>query len=150
MELEASALHVLGDNYGRMGDYGKAMACLGQALVIASELGGDRIGLTYCAMGDVLVAQEGREKEAILGSLRKAIPQQYLWGGSSNLARHTRQLGLGTMILHLCRKAYRLQTTLNTRRHQTQRWIRSLSYLKNSLTIQKGSLRTGQIGLQFK
>ena len=46
MESEASALHVLGDNYGRMGDYGKAMAYLGQALEIASELGGDRIGLT--------------------------------------------------------------------------------------------------------
>jgi rubrerythrin len=39
---------------------------LEQALVIASELGDDRIGTTFCSMGDVLVAQEGREKEAIL------------------------------------------------------------------------------------
>jgi len=46
LESETSALHVLGYNYGRMGDYGKAMAYLGQALAIASELGGDRIGLT--------------------------------------------------------------------------------------------------------
>jgi len=107
LESQASALLVLGYNYRCMGDYGKAMAYLGQALVIASELGGDRIGLTYRAMGDVLVAQEVREKEAILGSLRKAMPQQYLWGGSSNLARHTRQLGLGTMLSHLCRKASR-------------------------------------------
>ena len=46
LESQASALLVLGYNYGRMGDYGKAMAYLGQALAIASELGGDRIGLT--------------------------------------------------------------------------------------------------------
>ena len=38
VESEASALHVLGDNYGRMGDYGKAMAYLGQVLVTVSEL----------------------------------------------------------------------------------------------------------------
>jgi len=64
--FEASALNGLGFNYGRMGDYGKAMAYLEEALVIESERGDDRKGLTHCAMGDVLVAQEGREKEAIV------------------------------------------------------------------------------------
>jgi len=43
-----------------------AMAYLEHAMVIESEGGGDGIGMMYCAMGDVLVAQEGREKEAIL------------------------------------------------------------------------------------
>ena len=66
VELEYLALHGLGHNYGRMGDYDNAMVCLEQALVIQSERGDDRIGMTYTAMGDVLVAQEGREKEAIL------------------------------------------------------------------------------------
>jgi len=66
MDLEASALNGLGHNYGLVGDYGKAMAYLEEALVIESERGDDRKGLTYTAMGDVLVAQEGREKEGIL------------------------------------------------------------------------------------
>ena len=66
VESEAAALRGLAHNYGRMGDYGNAMAYLEQALVIRSELGGDGIGLTYSAMGNVLVAQEGREKEGIL------------------------------------------------------------------------------------
>ena len=66
VESEALALYGLGRNYGFMSDYGSAMAYLEQALVIESELGDDRIGMTYTAMGDVLVAQEGREKEAIL------------------------------------------------------------------------------------
>ena len=66
MEAEALALNGIGRNYGSMSDYGSAMEYLDQALVFEYELGGDRIGETYCTMGDVLVAQEGREKEAIL------------------------------------------------------------------------------------
>ena len=66
VDLEAIALHGLGCNYGRMGDCGNAMAYLEEALVIDSERGDDRIGMTYCAMGHVLVAQKGREKEGIL------------------------------------------------------------------------------------
>ena len=66
VETESYALNGLGFNYGRMGDYGKAMAYLEQALVIESERGDDRKGMTHCAIGDVLVEQEGREKEAIL------------------------------------------------------------------------------------
>jgi len=66
VELEACALDGLGQNYIRIGDYGKAMECLDQALVIQSERGDDKKGIAYCAMGDVLVAQEGREKEGIL------------------------------------------------------------------------------------
>jgi len=71
VELEASALNIVGHNYGRMGDYGNAMACFEQALVIDSERGGDRgggdrIGRAYSCMGDMLEAQEGREKEAIV------------------------------------------------------------------------------------
>jgi len=66
VEAEVDALHRIGHNYERMGDYRKAMACLEQALVIDSERGDYRIGMTCTAMGDVLVAQEGREKEAIL------------------------------------------------------------------------------------
>ena len=65
VESEVSALHGLGHNYGRMGDYGKAKTYLEQVLAIESERGDDRIVKTYRAMGDVLVAQEGREKEAI-------------------------------------------------------------------------------------
>jgi len=65
-ESEASALHGLGFNYGHLGDYGNAMTCLEQALVIESEQGDDRKIMIFCAMGDVLVAQEGREKEGIL------------------------------------------------------------------------------------
>jgi len=66
VESESFALHLLGHNYGRMGNYDNAMAYLEQALVIESERGGaDGIPVTYTSMGDVLVAQ-GREKEAIL------------------------------------------------------------------------------------
>ena len=65
MESEALALNVIGHNYGRMGDYGNAMTYMEQALVIESERGEDSIR-TYSAMGDVLAAQEGREKEVIL------------------------------------------------------------------------------------
>jgi len=63
---QASALNGLGHNYGRMGDNDNAMACLEQALVNRSELGVHRILMAYTAMGDVLVAQEGCEKDAIL------------------------------------------------------------------------------------
>jgi len=67
VKSEASALNGLGQNYGRMGrDYGNAMAYLEQALGFESERGDVRIGMTYSTMGDVLVAQEGHEKEAIL------------------------------------------------------------------------------------
>jgi len=51
-ESEDSALHRLGHNYGRMGEYGNAMEYLEQALVIEFERGDDRIVTTYCAMGD--------------------------------------------------------------------------------------------------
>jgi len=66
VDSEAQALNGLGRNYGRMGDYDNAMACLEQALVNRSELRVHRIRLVYIAMGDVLVAQEGCEKDAIL------------------------------------------------------------------------------------
>jgi len=85
MESEASALHRLGHNYGRMGDFGNAMAYLEQTLAIESEED-DTIAKTYCAIGDVLKAQEGREKEAILvfqnvlGCLSKSIYQTHLCG----------------------------------------------------------------------
>ena len=65
-ESEAEALNGIGRNYGSMSDYDSGMEYLEQALVIEYELGGDRIGKTYCTMGEVLVAQEGREKDAIL------------------------------------------------------------------------------------
>ena len=66
LESEFKALNGIGHNYGCMSDYGNAMAYLDQALVIESELGGDSIGTTFCTSGDVLVAHEGREEEAIL------------------------------------------------------------------------------------
>ena len=66
LESEFQALHGLRHNYGCIGDYDNAMAYLEQALVIESEWGDDRLGTTYSSMGDVLVAQEGREKEGIL------------------------------------------------------------------------------------
>jgi len=72
VELEAEALHGLGHNYGCMGDHDNAMAYLEQALLIESERGDHKIGMTYCFMGEVLVAQEGREKEAIL-MLQKCV-----------------------------------------------------------------------------
>ena len=65
-ESEADALGGLGINYLRMGEYDNAMAYFGQALVIDTERGDDSIGMTYFYMGTVLVAQGGREKEAIL------------------------------------------------------------------------------------
>ena len=63
MGSEFSTLHGLRQNYGHMGDDGNAMTYLDQTLVIESEGGDDSIGLIYCAMGDVLVAQEGREEK---------------------------------------------------------------------------------------
>jgi len=76
VESEASALNGLGLNYGRMGEYGNAMAYLEQALVIESKGGDDRKRMTYCAMGDVLVAQKGREKEAILMYQKKGLLEE--------------------------------------------------------------------------
>ena len=49
-----------------MGDYDNAMVYFEQALATKSERGDGSIGTTYIGMGDVLVTQEGREKEAIL------------------------------------------------------------------------------------
>jgi len=66
LEAEVDALHGLGRNYGSKGEYVNAMAHLEQAVVIASGLGGYSLAITYNTMGDLLVAQEGREKEAIL------------------------------------------------------------------------------------
>jgi len=66
VDSEASALYGLGKNYGVMGDYGKAMTYLEQALVIESHRQGNGLGMAYGVMGDLLVAQEGREKEGIL------------------------------------------------------------------------------------
>jgi len=52
-----------------MGDYDTVMEYFEQDLAIQSEMMGDRfglrVGMTYIGMGEVLVAQEGREKEAI-------------------------------------------------------------------------------------
>jgi len=69
VESEGDALIELGRNYGCIGDYGNAMEYLEQSLALDFERGADGRG-TYCAMGDVLVAQEGREKEAILMFLK--------------------------------------------------------------------------------
>jgi len=66
LTLEAEALHGLGGNHRRMGDYDKAMEYLEQGLIPLSETGyivGQ--GRVYYIMGDVLLAQDGREKEAI-------------------------------------------------------------------------------------
>jgi len=68
---------------------------LEQALVIESERGDYRIGITYGTMGDVLVAQEGLEKEGILmyqnivGLFEKANLSKDLIGCSSNSVMHT-------------------------------------------------------------
>ena len=63
---EADALHGLGNNHGRVGDFEKATEYLDQELVALSKLG-DIFGQgRVCSvMGDVLLAQDGREKEAI-------------------------------------------------------------------------------------
>ena len=66
VELEAYALHGIGSNYGRMGDFGNAVAYLEQSLLLESKRGGDRILVAYGRLGDVLALQQGREKEAIL------------------------------------------------------------------------------------
>jgi len=66
LTLEAEALHGLGGNHGHLGDYDKAMEYLDQGLVPLSELGDIfEQGRVYYVMGDVLLAQGGREKEAI-------------------------------------------------------------------------------------
>jgi len=86
VESEFKALHGLGHNFGCMGDYDNAMTYLEQALVIASEWGDDeyRLGTIYSAMGDVLVAQEGREKEGLL-MFQKCVG--FFEEGSEGLAR---------------------------------------------------------------
>jgi len=119
---EFSALHGIGHNCGVMGDYGNAMAYLEQALVIGGD---DRIGMMHTAMGDVLVAQEGREKEAILmfqkrvGWIeeegrqgRQCIRRAY----TDVRQTHTRKLGLGMTRSWLWRKVYRLQNRLKMKR----------------------------------
>jgi len=66
LALESDALHGLGDNHGRVGDYEKALKYLDQELVAVSKLGFIvEQGRTHSCMGDVLLAQDGREKEAI-------------------------------------------------------------------------------------
>jgi len=63
---EADALYGLGNSHGRVGDYEKAMKYLERELVALSELGNIfGQGRAYSVMGDVLLAQDGREKEAI-------------------------------------------------------------------------------------
>jgi len=66
LKLEANALRGLGDNHRRMGNYDKAMEFLEQGLVPLSETG-DIVGQgrVYSCMGEVLLAQDGREQEAI-------------------------------------------------------------------------------------
>jgi len=65
--LEAEALHGLGYNHRRMGEYEKSMEYLEQGLGHLNELGYILIdqGDFYSCMGVVLLAQDGREKEAI-------------------------------------------------------------------------------------
>jgi len=65
-KLEAMTFNGLGNNYGHIGEFGIAMECLEQGLEICSEMG-KRYGQArgYAYMGDLLVAQDGREKEAI-------------------------------------------------------------------------------------
>jgi len=66
LKLEAEALHGLGYNHGHAGDYEKAMEYLEQGLLPLSELGAIlEQGRVYSAMGVVLLAQDGREKETI-------------------------------------------------------------------------------------
>ena len=78
-----------------MGDYGSAMAYSEQALSVQSERGGTSKILNYCcSMGDVLVAQEGREKDAIVmfqkgvgsleeGNASRALMQVFLQLGQA-------------------------------------------------------------------
>jgi len=64
--LEAEALYGLGYNPGRLCDYDKAMEYLEQGLVPLSDTGDiPGQGRAYSYMGDVLLAQDGREQEAI-------------------------------------------------------------------------------------
>jgi tetratricopeptide (TPR) repeat protein len=64
--LEAEALYGLGYNHGRVCDCDKAMEWLEQGLVPLSDTG-DIVGQgrIYYVMGVVLLAQDGREQEAI-------------------------------------------------------------------------------------
>ena len=101
-----------------MGDYGNAMECLEHAMIIESERGDDSTVMTYAAMGDVLVAQEGREKEAILmfqqscglfeeGNLSEERMRLFL-----KLGQAYTKIEAWDDASHLWRKAYRLQTPL--------------------------------------
>jgi len=128
MESEADALNGLGFNYGRMGDYGRAMECLEQALVIEYELGRDRIGKTIGTMGDVLVAQEGREKEAIL-MIQKCVQLFQEEGNASDIMRVFLKLG----------KAY---TTIEA-------WDDAIAYLEKGLSI-ADSIEDERLGNQLK
>jgi len=66
LALEGSALNGLGHNYVRMGEFGIAMDYFEQALAIACQLGDrNNLGMTYADMGDLFLAQAGREMEAI-------------------------------------------------------------------------------------
>jgi len=66
MLLEYGALHGLGNNHGHLGDYEKAMEYLDQGLVALPELGDIFEQGRVCSVkGGVLLAQDGREKEAI-------------------------------------------------------------------------------------
>jgi len=66
LALESDALHGLGNNHGRVGDFEKSMMYLDQGLLALSELGNIfGQGRAYAAIGDALLAQDGHEKEAI-------------------------------------------------------------------------------------
>jgi len=66
LKLEAKALNGLGSNYGKLGEFGIAVGYLEQQLAIVSDMG-DSVAeaRAHFAMGNVLLAQGGREKEAI-------------------------------------------------------------------------------------
>jgi len=68
--LSAQALQGLGYNYQRMGDYEKAMMYFELRLLARSDylkraLGRNDLGKAYSCVGGVLLAQDGREQEAI-------------------------------------------------------------------------------------
>ena len=55
----------LGSTYGKLGEFGIAVAYLEQQLVIVSEMGDSFQARAYGTMGDVLLAHNGHEMEAI-------------------------------------------------------------------------------------
>ena len=95
------------------------MAYLEQSLVIESEREDDGIGLRYCTMGDLLVVQEGREKETLLMVFQTFIGLFEEGNTSEELIRVLVKLGKAFTKIRAwddaiasLEKGYRLQTPL--------------------------------------